>query len=237
MTSFSQAVDLVMTELARPDLKTTIPTYLNQTLRELHFTPGQGAMPVAFGENRWEQEVIADTEEAYVWPIPHITRHQYLAAVWYADMGKYAKAADPSLLYIDDSLNAEYNFYRSGANYVFNGFGGIGSRIQLSWFEYVPRLTYYAPGARPATFDEATGLWSYLTAVTPEEKAAALELSTNWILQRWPDLCYAGTRAKTYSKTADDTRAKVAYSLYESQRPGFIAAESAEFVGFYQGGD
>lgn len=242
MTTFSQAVDKMIAETARQGQRDMAATFLNETLRTLHFTnyPNMPAQPVGLGENRIEDVITANVDDGMVWTIPNTTRHQYLACVYYPAMGKYAHPAKPETMYIDvDAIDNEFNYYRSGPAYVLNGFGGTGSEIWLGWFEYVKRLKYYPAGdTRPAEYDDETETWTYSTAydVNPTTRAAAQELTSNWILQRWPDLCYAGIRAKLYGRGADDPKAKTYYSAFEGMRPGFIAAESFDFIGFFQGG-
>lgn len=242
MTTFSQAVDLIIAETSRQGQKDSAATYLNETLRTLHFTntPGSPAQPVPLGENRLEDVIIPNVDDAYVWTIPNAPRHQHLAVVYYPQMGKYAHPAKPENMYIDrNALDNEFNYYRSGPSYVFNGFGGIGTEIWLGWFEYVKRLAYYPQGVtRPAEYDPITETWTYSATynVNPTLQAQARELTSNWILLRWPDLCYAGIRAKLYGRAADDPKAKTYYSAFESMRPGFVAAESYDFIGFFTGG-
>ena len=43
MTTFSQLVDSVVSETKRPDLVSEIATYLNQTIREVHFSADRNA--------------------------------------------------------------------------------------------------------------------------------------------------------------------------------------------------
>lgn len=242
MTTFSQAVDLVIAETARQGMITTASTYLNETLRSLHFTntPGSVPMPVPLGENRVEAVITPNVEDGYVWAIPNATRHQHLAVVWYPQVGKYAHPAKPETMYLDpNAIDNQYNYYRSGSNYVFNGYGGLGTEIWLGWFEYVKRLKYFPVGStRPAEYDQDTETWTYSADYvgTPELQAQARELTSNWILMRWPDLCYAGIRAKLFGRGADTEKARTFYASFESMRPGFVAAESYDFIGFFQGG-
>src|SRR3546814_15245541 len=53
MTTFSQLVDTIMSESRRPDLQTEIATYINQTVRELHFDSEQNKI-LYFNDNMRE---------------------------------------------------------------------------------------------------------------------------------------------------------------------------------------
>jgi hypothetical protein len=156
-------------------------------------------------------------------------------------MGKYAHITDPATIFLDsDSVDAPYSVYRSGDNYVFNGYGGAGATIQLAYYEYPRRLKYYKNDTtRPAMYDEDLESWSYQAPysadIAPNNKAKAQDLTTNWILMRWEDLVLAGVRAKAYSRAGDQDRSRAAYSIFENSRSTFIAAESMEFIGFYRG--
>lgn len=242
MTTFSQACDVLIAETARRDLVSSIPTWMNQTIRDVHAigVGGAQAMPVKFAANLIEAALTANTDNAYVWSIPNQTRHQFLIAAYYPDQDKYAHLTTPGTINIDtDSVDAAYTVYRSGDNYVFDGYGQTGSEIDVAYYEYPKRLVYYPTGdTRPCTYDVESETFAYNTIYNPDTPPNTHEqaqfLCTNWLLQRWEDLIMQGTRAKLYNRTDDMTRAKASYSMYMEQRPVMVAAESMEFIGFYR---
>lgn len=146
--------------------------------------------------------------------------------------------------------NHSHYCYRIQGTYVFNNYGATNAVISLAWYEYPPVLTYYpvgafpndalpaTPGMRPAQYDEVLGWtydlpWNLTTDPTGALAATAQALTTNWILLRWPMLIEEGVRAKVYKRVSDDTRAKLAYSMYSSQRAAMYSAEIADIEGGY----
>lgn len=242
MTTFSQAIDTVIAEIQRPDLLQACQSWLNQTIREMHFTntPGQVPMPAKYGANLIEDVLVANVDDGYVWTVPNMTRHQMLIAAYYPDQDKYAHISSPGTQFIDpNSVDAPYTVYRSGDSYVFGGYGQTGSQIFVAYYEYLPRLVYYPPtlNTRPCTWDEATETFAYnpTYGVNPTTKAQAEAMCTNWMLQRWPDLCLQGLRSKAYNRNGDEVKGKTAFSSYENSRPTLLNTESMEFIGFYRG--
>src|SRR3546814_4489833 len=59
MTTFSQLVDTIMSESRRPDLQTEIATYINQTVRELHFDSEQNKI-LYFNDNMREVQLRSE---------------------------------------------------------------------------------------------------------------------------------------------------------------------------------
>lgn len=240
MTTFSQLVDEMVVETRRPDLRSEIATYLNQTIREVHFEPSRGNV-VLYGENRKELEITADTDSGQIWDIPNPALFQAMEAVRFPGQMlyrmEYAPQARPG-----PSLNTKaFYYYRSGPSFVFGGtvgYGGIGAKIQLSYFEYPPSLKYKAIGSRPAEYDVESG-WTYydLTASSGLDytllanQPAAQALVSNWILLRWSDVLREGLRAKVYKRISDQLRATTSYSLYTQLRQGIFTSESAEIQG------
>src|SRR3546814_9541157 len=70
MTTFSQLVDTIMSESRRPDLQTEIATYINQTVRELHFDSEQNKI-LYFNDNMREVQLTATSESDFSWEIPN----------------------------------------------------------------------------------------------------------------------------------------------------------------------
>lgn len=238
MTTFSQLVDELVVETRRPDLRAEIATYLNQTIREIHFEPSRGNV-VFYGANRQEVEITASVESGEIWDIPNPGVFQGMEAVRFPDQLlyrlEYAKEARPG-----PSLNTvPFYYYRTGPSFVFGGsvgYGGVGSRIQLSYFEYPRALKFKIAGAREAEYDVESG-WTYNTVnavdygATPELQATAQERVTNWVLMRWADVLREGLRAKVYKRVSDQMRATTSYSLYSQLRQGIFTSESAEIQG------
>lgn len=238
MTTFSQLVDDMVQETRRPDLRAEIATYLNQTIREVHFEPSRGNV-VFYRDNRREIQIIASSEDSEVWEIPNPATFQGVEAVRYASnyLGRmeYAEEATPG----PGLASKPFYFYRAANSVVFGGvvgYGGIGGIIQMSYFVYPSALKYKAAGAREATYDSEEG-WTYNTVdsvdygSTDELKATAQERVTNWLLMRWADTIREGLRAKVYKRLSDETRQRTSYSLYQQLRQGLFTSEVAELAG------
>jgi hypothetical protein len=238
MTTFSQLVDEMVVETRRPDLRSELATYLNQTIREVHFEPGKGNV-VFYAENRKEDQITASSIDAQIWDIPNPANFQGMEAVRFpsASCGRMSYAVEarpgPSL------LSKPFFYYRTGPSFVFGGvvgYGGVGAFIQLSWFEYPPALKYKVTASREATYDVETG-WTYYTVdtvdynSTPELQATARARVSNWILMRWSDVLREGLRAKVYKRISDQLRAQTSYSLYSQLRQGLFTSEAAELQG------
>ena len=237
MTTFSQLVDKILLETRRPDLLTEIVTYLNQTVRELHFRPDTGAAMI-FRDNLVETQLTATSEESYVWTIPEPQNFQAVLAFRYDDVW-----VDNEQLYPPEKTPgrglyglSEY-YYRAGYDFAFKGYGGLNATISAAYYQYPKALKYKASTARPATYDDESG-WTYyeVDSVDYDEdddsRALAQSLVTNWIIFRWPTLVEEGLRAKVYKRIDDTNRARTSYSLYSSLRQGFITSESADLAGY-----
>jgi hypothetical protein len=236
VTTFSQLVDEMIRETKRPDLATEIATYLNQTIREVHFEPTRGNV-VHYGENRREAQVIATVESGEIWDIPNPAIFQGVEAIRFLDWGlragsDYAQEATPGPML----SSKPFFWYRSGPSLVFGGtqgYGGIGGVIQLSYFEYPASLKYKTALLREATYDVESG-WTYQTVdavdygSTAELQTTARARVSNWLLLRWADVLKEGLRAKVYKRLSDDVRQRTSYSLYQQLRQGLYSSEVAE---------
>lgn len=229
--TFSQLVDGMASETKRPDLVSEITAYVNQTIRETHFTQDRNAA-IFYRENFTELQLTPNTASGFAWDIPSPTTFQKMAAVNYPfvfdDDSKptWARETTPGR-----HLNGMENFYyRAGGRFVFSGYGGVNAPINIGWYEFPRSLKYKLPAARPATFDIESG-WTYDPAVnTPELEEAARSLVTNWLILRWNDVIEEGVRAKVYKRLGDTERARTAYSLYGSLRTGLWTSETAELL-------
>jgi hypothetical protein len=232
MTTFSQLVDDLVSETKRPDLVSEIATYLNQSIREVHFTPDRNAS-LLYMSNFRESQLIANLESGFSWEIPNPGTFQKMQVVGYPSIydrlgnAVFAKEVIPGR-HLADHTNY---FYRVGQAFVFSGYGGLNSLINLGWFEYPRGLRYYPSATRPAEYNEETG-WSYHEDVTtPELEVAAQALTSNWLLMGWHTVLAEGLRAKIYKRLSDEARARTSYSLYGSLRQGLWTSETMEIYG------
>jgi hypothetical protein len=238
MTTFSELVDKMVLETKRPDLRSEICTYLNQSVREVHFEPEHGNV-VFYSSNYREELLTADTESQFYWDAPSVANFQGIARVRfnsaYNDQGRqqYAKEMFPGPRFESEP----YAYYRVGHRFIFGGargYGGIGANIAISWFEYPPALKYYQPADRPATYDVESGFTYKLDFNdTDEHREDAQRKTTNWLLLRWFTVIEEGLRAKVYKRLSDDSRARTSYSLYGQLRQGLYTSEIADMGGFY----
>jgi len=229
MTTFSQLVDDIARETHRPDMIPDIADYLNQTLREIHFTPARGNV-IHFRENLREAQLVANTVSGFGWDIPNPALFQSMQAVRF-DSIFLADGKNPyAIEHIPSRVMAThpYFFYRAGGRYIFSGYGGLNSIISLAYYEYPRRLKYRSPLERLASYDDELG-WTYHADWDSDEavRLDARTLSSNWILLRWRDLIAEGLRAKVYKRVSDDARARTSYSMYTQQRQGIFTSEIA----------
>lgn len=236
MTTFSQLVDSIVFETKRPDLLMEIGSYLNQTIRELHFVPDLGTYNAAkgnavfFAENLRESLLVANVDTGFGWDIPDVSVFQAMRAVRFdTQTGVYPPEQVPGRGLA--SLRAFY--YRAASRYYFSGYGGLNALISLAWYQFPNRLKYFPVSQRPAVWDVNDG-WTYAPAFsgTAELHVAAQAYTTNWILQRWEDVIAEGLRAKVYKRVSDDNRAKTCYSMYSTLRQGLVSSESADLGGY-----
>lgn len=232
MFTFSQMVDEIVSESKRPDLLDEIARYVNQTIRECHFSTDRQAA-IFYRDNFNEVLLTADAEESFSWTLPNPTTFQKMAGV------KYPMQTD---IYGNDvwaiettpgrHLNDFTNFfYQVGAEFVFSGYGGLNANIALGYFAFPPSLKYKTVANRPAEYDPELG-WTYNELiVTDEDKEAARLIVTNWLLMRWSDVISEGVRAKLYKRVSDTERARNCYSLYGQLRQGLMTSEVADVGG------
>lgn len=229
MTTFSQMVDELTLELVRPDLRDTICSYLNQTLREVHFDE-KTEMPVFYGDNRFEAEAYFNTNPV-VWPIPFVSRFQALDVIYLPWCGEYA--VQRTLRRIHDSEDrTRFYWYRTGPAIAIGGIGQVIPSAQIAWFEFVRNLAFFPAGTRPATFKRDSGEWEFHNVggtdygSTPSLREQALEMSTNWLLERWSEIIKAGVRNKVYIRLGEQERARTTYPIYSTGRKQIINTES-----------
>ena len=233
MTTFSQMVDNIVTETLRPDLRATIASYLNQTLRECNFKAGNSA-PVYFDANRVETSEVTTADGTFVWTIPNAARFAAMDAIYISELGIYVKEKTPRTAF-EIGLNSsdEYYWYRSGRDIAIAGLKS-GWTIKFSYWLYPQPFAYVAASARTVIYNESTG--EYETAVagvgdggTPTQ--AQLDSVTMWLLERWPDLLREGLRSKIWRRLADESRARMAYSAYNENKTMLWLGEPSSEVG------
>lgn len=234
MTTFSQLVDTIVSESRRPDMVAEIATYINQTIRELHFDQESNKI-LFFNDNFREDQLTAGSESGFSWTIPNPAVFQKLKVVAYATRVDYeGKPLYPQRTTPGRHLNKlSAYYYQAGEKFFFNDYGGLNAKINLGWFEFPRRLVYQVDG-RLVTWDEVEQVFDYDPSLTTDElKEAALAQVTNWILTRHEDVVAEGARAKVYKRVSDTERARTSYSMYMSLRGGFWSNEVA-FTESYQ---
>lgn len=232
MFTFSQMVDEIVSEVKRPDLATEVARYVNQTIRECHFTTDRQAA-VFFRDNFNEVLLTADVEEGYSWQMPNLTTFQQMAGVKYPN--KFDIHGDP--VWAQSTTPGRhlnqlcYYYYQVGQEFVFSGYGGVDANIALGYFAFPSSLKYYTEANRPASYDPETGWTYHASVVTAEDQEAARLVVTNWLLMRWSDVVSEGVRAKLFKRVSDTERARNCYSLYGQLRQGLITSEVADVGG------
>lgn len=226
MFTFSQMVDECVRESMRGDLRPAMVNALNQTIREAHF---DSDLPVGFGANLVELTLTANVEMGFTYALPRPRQFMMMEAVWYRVYSRYATARNPGTikLFVSSVDGAEYGYYRTADSFAFDNYGGNGAMIDLAWYEYLPRLQYYAADARPATWNENTEQFDYLAAydIDDDTREDALRLSTNWMIYRHFDAIMEGLRSKIFKRMGDIERAKLYYSSAESAKKLLTSAE------------
>jgi hypothetical protein len=233
MTTFSQLVDKVVLETSRPDLRDQIADYLNQTIREIHFNPDNGEV-VFYESNYREAQIVATAESAQAWQLPDIATFQKELCVrfddvWSGDGPTFAEKAIPG----PKMHQLDYFYYRGADTLVFGGqrgYGGIGARVSVAWFEYPRGLRYYALAQRPASYALDTG-WTYAAEFNTNDatRLIARDRVTNWVLQRWEPALLEGLRAKIYKRVGDESRQRTSYSLFMQLRKGLMSSEASDY--------
>lgn len=222
MTTFSELVDSMVSELRRPDLGSEIARYLNQTIRECHFDPVTNAAQF-FKSNTVEATIAATSESAQVWTPPCPQNFQKLSAVEYPTIGIWPEETTPGR----HLRGKTHYYYQVGGSFVFSDYGGVGGQINLFYFVFPHSLTYFAESCRPM---QCSLLGEKVYAeewIHDHSREDADLLCTNWLLMSWKTVLEEGVRAKVYKRLSDTERARTAYSLYAQLRRGLVTSESA----------
>ncbi len=224
---FSQLVDSIFVEVSRPEMRVEITSFVNQTIRELHADPTTNEA-VFYSENREEVEVTATVDTQQTWDIPSPHLLQRIETVYYTEAGRYASEESPATAFKRSHRDfADEYWYKAGTTLAFSGYGGIGSTIKISRFNYLRGLIYYPKADRPVTWDIESQSWTYHPSYVGDESTAD-RLSTNWMLSRHAELVKQGAKAKVYAALSNVDRARTAYSMYKTLAPMMIGAESYE---------
>lgn len=223
INTFSSAVDDVVARSGRPDRQADIISYLRTTIRECQVKD-------FFDVDLVEDQITGVASDPYIWARPNNFRQ--MAAVQYPSVidGQGSAAFADFIAPGKKQLRHDEYYYLSGTSFIFAGNGAAlmtdGSvSINVAYYAFLPFLAYYDLGERPATYSLETEEWTYLTAVTDEEKETARDLVTNWILTEWYDMAVEGTLAKVY-KTNDDIRAVTTFALYKQLQTTMLEAVS-----------
>jgi predicted secreted protein len=221
-------VDELVAEVRRPDMLTDTLRYLNQTVREAHFSTDRKAA-ILYRSNFAELQLTANVATGFSWNVTNPATFQGMSGVQYPEtFDSDGYAVWPAEVMPGRHLRGkDHYYYRVGDTFVFSGYNGIGSLINLGFHQFPPSLKYYAIADRPATYDVEDG-WSYHASYnsTDELKETARGLVTNWLIHRWADVISEGLRAKIYKRISDTERARLCYSAYESLRQGLWTSES-----------
>lgn len=212
---FSEIVDDVVALSGRPDRRADIVKYVNATIRECQC--------LAFFARDLIEDQLTSNADPFIWTPPITFRK--MRTVRYED-GRFPVLRPPGLRTEDVPARANGYYYQATTYFVFADVMRM-SKIDIAYYRYLPRLLYYEPGARPATYDPATGEWSYLSASTPEAQEKARELVSNWLMFEWNHLITEGALAKLY-KLLGDQRMVATYSLYKSFQNDLMSGEVSE---------
>jgi len=213
VNTFSAIVDDTVTRTGRVNLRTDIVSYARVTMRE--------SQSLIKSATDLIEDQITATASPHLWTKPQYFRE--LTAVRYPGIFDprgnpiYPKRIQPGKA----QRNVDYYFYSSGTSFVFSGVSE-NTLIDVAYLTWFTKLAYYATVAeRPATFSLEDDEWSYATATTDEEKEAARNLVTNWLIFDWYDMVLEGTVAKVW-KAVGDARAPSSFSLFKSLQKDMV---------------
>lgn len=240
MTTFSQLIDELLVTSGRRNKLTDLTRFTNQTIRECH--ANQQGKPYMFQINLVEDALIADTDLAFKWRVPMtfqiMQTASYLNALNTDGRPIFPKFQPPGRRIND----LQYYYYRSGTAFVFAGFGGIGAQINIAYYAYPNRLPYLEVGQRPAIFNELTQEYEFfdltstggLDYTMPENQQTALDLTTNWVLEKWPEVVRWGVLSSLYPLVGD-ARASVHFARFNTLREQLITEEGGQVLDPNQG--
>lgn len=213
MTTFSQLVDAVVTELVRPDMVGPAAAFLNSSIRSVHFKSTSNA-PARFAENRCEDELTVLSANPFTWALPNPGAFQAFESAYSRAHRLYFKEKTPSTAqrYSDEPFDWLY-YYRAGPSFYFAGVSE-GDSILISWFEYPKRLLYKSKEQRTVVYDPDSG---YIPGPAAAGNPANMKLEdeTNWLLERWGvEVLGDGIRQRIWGRLGETERARMAYSTF-----------------------
>jgi hypothetical protein len=223
---FSEMIDDLMLRVSRADAssRANMVAYANATVRELQQT-------VKCFRDRVEDLVSLagnGSNNSFVWDRPNNFRTIF--AVRYMPDDVYAKLRPPG------PLQADWPFYYYGGPTYLTFVGvAVSTEIQLAYYVWMPRMIYYAVGARPAIFDRDLGTWSYRndqgqyvsSLADPAQMEAAENRVGYWIILDHLETVQEGTLAK-YFKTSDNERAAASFAVFREMKNKFSTDEVDE---------
>lgn len=229
---FSELIDQAVSISGRADKRAVFIGHANATIRECQTRIGK--VSIVFFRDLIETS-LTPTTNPYVWEFPRVGVEMFriLRTVFYPNANVYPRNRPPGRI-----VEGVDHYYYAGPTYV--TFAGVSAEtaIIIAYYRYLPSLTYYADGARPAVFDLVTQTWSYLQAGSYVDtlgsdtlNEAAQALSSNWLLDNWFELILSGTLAKAML-VLDDPRGSKYYSLYNELRQALAAGEQYESLDF-----
>lgn len=222
---FSEIVDSVARKTGRPDqiLGSNISDYVNSTIRE--------CQTLALFYKDLTEDTITNSGSPVIWTYPPL--------IWKMRTVKYPDGSFPPMIQPGrNQMDKEQYYYAASDYYVFVGTNITGVYdlvpIKCAYYSYLPRLSYYKDGQRPAVYDEAAGQWVYLDPTITDDNMPAAILArkrvTNWLLSGYPDLITEGAMAKVFKTTGDQNRAVTSYSLYKQLQVALVNSEAYEAV-------
>jgi len=221
--TFSAAVDNVVSRSGRPEKRQDIVSYARASIREIQTLKN-------FVRDLVEDQITATTDSPFTWTRPDKLR--FMRTVRYRPGNNQVESIWPKFLMPGKvQKDVDYYYYGGPTYFVFVGVSK-DQEIDIAYYTYARTFVYYEDESnRPATYDLSTLSWSYLTASTDEEKEAARNEVTNWVLFHWPHVVEEGALAKVF-KSIGDPKATSAFALYKSMQQDVLEAESFESFGF-----
>lgn len=229
---FSELCDTVVKRSGRIDRLNNgdIPAYANTSIREL-----QGGQ--FFYKDGYEDQIVANSTDPTIWTYPQLFRKLRTA--------KYPDNTYPTSVMPGKGQICVNEYYYAASNYiVFVGAAttiyNTQNLISLYYYNWLPRLKYYAVGLRPATYDETTATWTYYdlsTNIDPDNnlnytlvgnQPIALTRVVNWQLISYTEFLTEGVLAKLFKGIKDDVRAVQSYSLWQQYRKDIEKTEAFE---------
>ena len=225
-STFSALIDEVKLRSGRRDRLADIVSYARSTIRECQVLAW------------FEQDLVEDQFTVDAVPFQWARPLRLRAMLAVKPNGVLDRRSNP--IWFKNKPPGElrfgdrYVYYLSGSTFVFSGDDLEADQIvDIAYFTYSRKFVYYATDAeRPAIFDPETETWTYLAAYDVDDttRAAAQELVTNWLVEKWYDTILEGTLAKIF-KAVGDMRSKMAFALYKSQQKDLQRGERVIAVG------